>query len=76
MRKNKIRVQDIPEYYRYVRFKLSGKSGWLYYLDKKLSDEDKRKIEDAYGNVRFMMAQSQYAPEQKKVCLFVADRCF
>lgn len=74
--KQKITRKDIPTSERCVRFEYRGIKGWLYYLATRIDDKGKYALENKYGNVRFMIAQSQYAPEQKKQCLFVGDVCF
>lgn len=80
MPKRKITLNDMPEYYNSVTYSISesGKTipGVLYYLDKQPTDFYKQQLASRFQNVKWMIAQSQYAPEQKKPCLFVGRTCF
>ena len=70
MKKRKIKINEIPSYYKYVR--ITGK-GYLYYLCDKLSDFEKEKLLNTY-NIKFYVANSGYAPELRINCFMVFDK--
>lgn len=77
MKRKKLNVQDIANYgyYQYVRASVDGVRGFLYYIDKKLTNEDKDYIL-SFRNTKLFYTQPQYAPEQKSNVIFLGDNCF
>ena len=69
-------------YYAFKRYAYNGKKGMLYYIEpfsnyrrRDTIEQYLKNIEKAkeYGNVVFLKAKSEYAPEQIKQVLFVAN---
>ena len=77
MKRKKFNLWDVAEYgyYNYIRASVGGIRGFLYYIDKKLTDEDKDYIL-SFKNTKLFHVQSQYAPEQKNNVIFLGDKCF
>lgn len=80
MQKRKIMFNDMPNYYRTATFTIveGGKQipGVLYFLDQEPTEGYKREIQSRYDNVKWMISRPEYAPEQRKPCLFVGRDCF
>jgi len=74
MKARKIRIDEIPTYYAYGRGEWEGKPGYYYYIDGQPSKEVKQGILQRFSNVAWLNARSEYAPEQRKTVLFVANK--
>ena len=66
-------------YYDYRDTKITKKDGvvvkgTLYKLDRMLTDDEKKELVE-FGNVRLYVSQCQYAPEIKRSCVFLGDKC-
>ena len=77
MKRKTMHIWDIADYgfYKAIRTTVDGVRGFFYYIDKKLTDEDKEHIL-SFKNTKLFYAQSQYAPEQKSNVVFCGDKCF
>lgn len=77
MRKRKISIWEMPDYYNYKRFrnKERGVSGYIYYLCYKLTDDERKRLLTEYHNTEIAKVSPQYAPEIVHDVLIVYDKC-
>lgn len=77
MRKRKITIQELPDYWSYIRFRAEGgaRSGYMYYLCDRLSGEERERLMREYNNVEVATMHSHYASEIKHDVLIVFDKC-
>lgn len=78
MRKTKASPGTIPTYHAFNRgkFTYGGTEyrGTFYTLSDTLTNAQKEDLQVRHGNIAFFVSQSQYAPEQRRNVLFVADK--
>lgn len=78
MIKTKASPRTIPTYHAFSRGKIihSGTEyrGTFFTLSDRLTTAQKEELQARHGNIKFLISQCQYAPEQKHNVLFVADR--
>lgn len=48
--------------------------GTMYKIDRMLTDKEKTELLK-FKNVRLFVSQCQYAPEIKRSCVFLGDKC-
>ncbi len=77
IRKRKIPFEVISNlgYYKYAPGKVGDMSGWFYWMDKELTDEQKAGV-GKYENTRLFISQCEYAPEIRHSVIFVGNKCF
>lgn len=77
MRRRKITIQEIPDYYNYRRFRQiePSVSGYIYYLCDRLSNEERKRLLTQYHNTEIVYGHAQYAHEISYDVLIVYDKC-
>ena len=78
MRKKKITIQEIPDYYSYRRISSKGGykcGGYAYLLCDRLSEEEITYLLSHYQNTYLVLSSNEYAPEIKHDVLIVFDKC-
>lgn len=65
----KILENNNNSYYKFDTYH----NGFLYFLNKPLSNELKQKLCKAFNNIELFISQCQYAPEIKTSCIFIKE---
>lgn len=78
MKKIKMQHFDLLNFcgfYAESRAKFANTKGYLYKMDRLLTDQEKEKILSYKNTLIFTMAP-EYAPEMKRSAVFLGDKCF
>lgn len=77
MRKRKISIWELPDYYEYrrIRNKHDNISGYMYSLCNRLSQEERTRLLADYHNTEIVQFHLQFAPEIVKDAIIVYDKC-
>ena len=61
-------------YYKFAKGVCKGVKGFFYWYDE-IKESDRTKVE-SYNNTLILNSRCEFAPEIKKVVLFVGNKCF
>ena len=75
-KKRKVPFSEVAKlgYYKFAKGVCNGVRGFYYWVDS-LTNEDRTNLEK-YNNTQILKSRCEFAPEIKKVVIFVGDKCF
>ena len=62
------------DYHKFAKGVCNGVKGYFYFLDH-ITEINRQRVEK-YSNTKILQSRCEFAPEIKKVVIFVGNKCF